>query len=126
MELMESALGLPWTTNVGQDHHSCPGSRFQMDYTGDHNGLTVDKGAVLTKGSCPNLPSTAKPIFTHELHCATAATGCHMWCAPVWASHHDTTDWSAFDSRCKDWDGTFNASDSACSTTSKLFTWARP
>jgi hypothetical protein len=118
---------MSWTTNVGQKEHSCDGSDFQV-VDGKHNGLMVKNGMLLTKGECPHSTSPAKksskPHFTQLLSCEATATGCHMWCAPVWQSHYDTTDWSAFDSRCKGWNGELKK-DTACAQAGRLFTWAR-
>jgi len=115
---------MSWTTNVGQPTHRCTGSRFVSDFSGKYKGMTVQNGLLLTKAKCPSQVST-KPILTQQLSCDKTATGCHMWCAPVWQSHYDSTDWSAFDSRCKDWGGEFRSSDTECGKTSRLFTWAR-
>jgi len=116
---------LSWSTNVGQPQHSCKGSHFQLDFNGTQSGMVVTNGMLLKKGDCAQEPKTTKPVLTKGLSCDAEATGCHMWCAPVWQSYYDTTDWSGFDARCKGWDGSFNATDSDCAKTGRLFTWAR-
>jgi len=116
---------LAWTTNIGQDYHHCKGSKFSVDYTGVHGGMVVKKGMRLKKGLCPHRVNGTIPYFTKALSCKAEATGCHMWCAPVFQSHHDTLDWSAFDSRCKGWDRSFNSNDTECSKMGKVFSWAR-
>lgn len=126
--VQEEGKSLSWTTNIGQKNHNCSGSKFKVDFTGSHGGLAVSKGMILKKGKCPYTATATKttaPFFTQKLSCEAKETGCHMWCAPVWQSHFDTTDWSAFDRRCTGWDGASNASDLACAKTGRLFTWAR-
>lgn len=116
---------LSWTTNSGQQHHNCSGSGFEVDFTGSHNGMAITNGLILKKGSCSSTSGSDIPRIMQALTCQDEATGCHMWCAPVWQSHYDTTDWSGFDSRCKGWNGTFDSSDKSCADIGKLFTWAR-
>lgn len=117
--------GLSWTTNIGQQFHSCKGSKFDVEVSGDYSGLVIDKGILLKKGSCQHASSSTVPLYTQQLSCKDDATGCHMWCAPVWTSHRDTTDWGAFDERCRTWNGSFGPSDAACEKADHLFTWAR-
>lgn len=121
---VQTAEDLSWTTNVGQKHHNCSGSHFKMDFTGTHNGMVLEHGLILKKGKCPRTNST-KPLNTQALSCGNKSTGCHMWCAPVWQSHGDTLDWSAFDSRCSKWDGSFQGDDTTCAKAGHVFTWAR-
>jgi len=121
----QSFKDLSWTTNIGQMHHECAGSRFEVDFTGTRSGMAVNSGMLLSKGTCSDSINTTMPSLTQALTCEKTGTGCHMWCAPVWQSHYDTTDWSAFDSRCKNWDGGFNDNDTQCANTGKVFTWAR-
>lgn len=117
---------MSWTTNIGQKHHTCKGSRFEVDFTGTHKGMVVKKGMLLAKGDCgQKVGHKSKPLLSQSLTCDAASTGCHMWCAPVWTSYNDSTDWSAFDSRCKGWNGDFKENDSTCAKTGRLFTWAR-
>mmetsp|Transcript_41423 Transcript_41423/g.65637 ORF Transcript_41423/g.65637 Transcript_41423/m.65637 type:complete len:391 (-) Transcript_41423:46-1218(-) len=123
---IRKAKDVSWTTNMGQKHHKCKGSRFEVDFTGTHKGLVVKNGMLLAKGDCHHEGSSrSKPVLSQGLTCESKATGCHMWCAPVWQSYYDSTDWSAFDSRCKDWDGDFKEKDLTCRQAGRLFTWAR-
>merc|ERR1719393_1105909 len=87
--------------------------------------MVVSHGMLLKKGKCKADSTHTSPSFTKSLTCEDDSTGCHMWCAPVWQSHHDTTDWGAFDERCRKWDGSFRGNDTVCSKTGKVFTWAR-
>lgn len=87
--------------------------------------MAITNGILLRKGDCSLTPNSSKPVLTQDLSCAPEATGCHMWCAPIWQSDYDTTDWSGYDARCNNWDGSFNSTDSVCAKTGRLFTWAR-
>jgi len=118
-----NAVGLSWTTNIGQEFHQCNGSRFNVGYSGTKGGMVVHNGMYLKVGDCA--PNGTVPLFTQELTCEANTTGCHMWCAPVWQSHHDTSDWGKFDERCRGWDGDFRSEDAACVKIGKIFTWAR-
>jgi len=117
--------GLSWTTNIGQENHKCEGSRFDVDFSGTHSGMVVTSGILLKKAKCHSEQLSTRPLVTQGLSCEANATGCHMWCAPVWHSHHDMSDWSLFDYRCSNWDGSFNSDDAACAKTGQVFTWAR-
>mmetsp|Transcript_43744 Transcript_43744/g.76746 ORF Transcript_43744/g.76746 Transcript_43744/m.76746 type:complete len:443 (+) Transcript_43744:56-1384(+) len=116
---------IQWRTNIGQEHHACYGSKFDVDVSGSYGGLVLKEGMLLRKGKCQHSKKNSKPLYTQLLSCEDEATGCHMWCAPVWISHHDSTNWAAYDERCKTWNGSFDDSDSACQKADKLFTWAR-
>jgi len=116
---------LSWTTNIGQEHHDCKDSRFEVDFNGTLSGMAVTNGMLLKKGACSLTPTSTKPALTQDLSCEPEASGCHMWCAPVWQSDYDTKDWTGFGNRCSSWDGTLNSADSACAKTSRIFTWAR-
>jgi len=116
---------LAWSTNIGQEFHKCEGSHFKVDYSGTNGGMVVTKGMLLRKGLCPDKPNGTVPKFTQSLTCEAKATGCHMWCSPVWQSHHDSLDWGAFDARCRGWDGSFHNEDTDCATMGRVFTWAR-
>jgi hypothetical protein len=116
---------LSWTTNIGQEHHDCQDSRFEAGFNGTISGVAVFNAMLLKKGACSLIPNSTKPVFTRELSCEPEATGCHMWCAPVWHADFDTKDWTAFGARCSNWDGTFDQADSACAKTGRLFTWSR-
>lgn len=121
-----TAADLSWTTNIGQENHKCTGSSVEVDFSGTHNGMVLHDGILIKKGKCPHAEKrTATPFFTKDLSCEANVTGCHMWCAPVWQSHYDTTDWSAYDVHCKGWDGSFNASDLQCAKAGRIFSWAR-
>jgi len=119
----KNAMALSWTTNIGQEFHDCNGSRFKVGYSGTKGGMVVNNGMYMKVGKCA--PNGTVPLFTQELTCEANATGCHMWCAPVWQSHHDMEDWGAFDARCQGWDGGFRSEDAACVKMGKIFTWAR-
>lgn len=123
--IMDHKRRLAWTTNIGQDGHSCSGSKFDVDVSGDYSGLVLKEGILLKKGSCQQSKTKAKPLYTQELTCDDDATGCHMWCAPVWISHKDASNWGEFDERCRSWNGSYVTSDAICKKADHLFTWAR-
>jgi len=114
---------LAWTTNVGQDFHDCSGSHFKTNYSGTRSGMVVKDGMILKVGHCA--PNGTVPTVTQGISCQANATGCHMWCAPVWQSYHDTQDWGAFDERCRGWDGESVSNDAGCVKMGQIFTWAR-
>jgi len=118
---------LSWTTNIGQEHHKCAGSRFETNYSGTRNGMVVADGMLLKKAKCALAAhsNSSAPLTTKGLSCDSAATGCHMWCAPVWLSFKDQMYWPGFDERCKGWDGAFQSSDTVCADAGRVFTWAR-
>jgi len=121
-----TARDFTWTTNIEQAYSACPGSLFEVDKSGNVDGMVMHKGIHMKKAKCPAQGSQGSvPSITKSIMCDNKSTGCHMWCAPVWVSYKDMKDWGAMDERCKGWNGTRHNHDPECPRASRIFAWAR-